>query len=237
MQTTLLITTFNRDPLLEQGLISIAKQKSGAEILVLNDGQNVFTEQISKEYGASHIHTGLTKKNLDDWRVPGFAFNIGARMAQGDILILSCAEMYHVKNCIVKLVDAVLENPQALAIPSGYDAKSSYVFGVDDYKKLPSLGTILPFLMAMRKKNYMSIGGYDEDFTGISYDDNDFVDRMIQFGCKHVKVEADCIHLYHPRVSSDHTYRPQEVYNKNLYLQRKGIVERNINKDWGVFNF
>lgn len=233
MKTSLLITTFNRDSLLIRGLESILKFKNDLEIIILNDGKDIDTSDIAKRYDVTHIHTALTKNHVDDWRVPGFALNIGARKATGEILIISCAEMYHVDNCIEQLVKAFYANPNLLAITEGRDDDGT--FDGHNWSKLRPLNTNLPFLMAVSKKNFIDIGGYDEDFTGISYEDNDFIGRMIQIGCKYLKVSAMCIHLYHERICYAPESKPKEEYNKKLYLERRGTVRRNIDKDWGSF--
>ncbi|MFX1236658.1 MAG: DUF4162 domain-containing protein, partial [Promethearchaeota archaeon] len=40
---------------------------------------------------------------------------------------------------------------------------------------LPDLNVQLPFLLAIDKVHFTAIRGYDEDFTGIAFDDNDLI--------------------------------------------------------------
>ena len=89
MKATLLITTYNRDGLLEQGLTSITRQDlTDIEVIVINDGLKGQVENICKFHRVKYLYTGTPK-----WRIPGFAINIAAKQALGEILIISCKPM------------------------------------------------------------------------------------------------------------------------------------------------
>jgi predicted glycosyltransferase involved in capsule biosynthesis len=102
------------------------------------------------------------------------------------------------------------------------------------YAQLKPLRTELPFLLAVSKASYVHMGGYDEDFTGRCYDDDDFIDRLKASAHQFVKTSAHCIHLWHERVTlqkdKDHD---RVAHNKKLYMDRRGQIMRNIKKDWG----
>jgi len=105
---------------------------------------------------------------------------------------------------------------------------------------LNNLRINLPFFMGVTKKDYVDIGGYDEDFTGLGYDDDDIVNRLQLNGCKYINCPAETIHLWHERKWSGPLNTLPEnlkqlIYlNKNLYESRKAIIKRNINKEWGL---
>lgn len=237
MGTSLLITTFNRNHLLLWGLRSIVPRED-FEIIVLNDAHdNPDTKDICDRYGAHYIWTGHRHPPGSlKWRVPGFALNIGARLAKYETLILSCAEMYHINDCVDYLSG---HGPQVLAIPCGWDDRhgrflDSLENGFEfNHEKLHILKTELPFLMAVNKGQFFDIGGYDEDFTGQSYDDDDLVDRLIANGCRIIMTEGVCIHLYHDRNVEDKRAPGRLAHNKQLYEQRKGIIQRNTDHIWG----
>ena len=81
----------------------------------------------------------------------------------------------------------------------------------------------------------MDIGGYDEDLIGYASEDNDFVDRLLLKGCKHYRVDAKIIHLYHGKRCSGvaELNNPKWVYNNKIYKERKGILIRNTGGEWG----
>lgn len=91
--------------------------------------------------------------------------------------------------------------------------------------------------MATQRQKFLDIGGYDEDFTGVCWDDNDITERLILNSGKYVTVAADVVHLFHPR----HNYRSANImkrwnHNKALYDKRRGIIFRNKNREWGVIS-
>jgi len=250
-RATVLIATFNRDELLELGLRSLARQKlDNIERIVLNDGlHSEQTKKIAEAYCAQYVHTGVRfkspedTKNKDLWRVPGFAYNIGAKIARGDVLILMCPEMWSMEDdTIERVIAPVLENPKNVGIPFGKDDDERFLNALRNdqshadmalYNQLTDLRTELPFLLAVSRQSYLDIGGYDEDFLGRSYDDDDFIDRLKASGHAFVQTDAHCIHLFHGRVKIQED-RGRFNLNRKLYQERKGQIVRNADREWGV---
>ncbi len=251
---SIIITTFQRPHLLKWGLYSLAQQAMPAdfETIVLNDGFPDETENICKQYehklNLRYIFTGQRNMNGGSrWRVPGFAINIGAKLSQGQILILACAEMFHLNDGIIQLSLPLLNDPKRLGIPIARDDQDgsflNYINthnGHFDYQAFYHnyrwLDTRLPFLTSIRRDEFFAIGGYDEDFTGIGYDDNDLMERLLNNGCYYYQTAANAIHLYHDRIFSGRENSPEAQFNGRLYYERKGQIVRNLNRDWGKHN-
>lgn len=239
MRASVLVTTFERDELLAFGLASISNQKimekDDVEIIVLNDGYNSpETEEIALLHSARYLWTGKHKHAR--WRVPGFALNIGAQQARGEWLILTCAEIFHINCCLDGLL--MTEDQRALSIPQGWDDDGRFLESLRrgeqfDYTQLKSLKVELPFLMAVHRDTFLGIGGYDEDFTGQSYDDDDLVTRLLGLGCHYRRTEERCIHLFHNRNIADKRSAGRLDHNRKLYESRKGQLHRNQNREWG----
>jgi len=248
--TSIIITTFQRPHLLKWGLYSLAKQAmpSGFETIVLNDGLHDETEAICHKYeqrlNLKYVFTG--QRNLDGnikWRVPGFAINIGAKISKGQILIISCAEMFHLNDCIAQLTFPLLSNPRLLGIPIARDDQdSSFLnnliatdgsFDHNSYYNYPGLNTSLPFLTSVSREQFFAIGGYDEDFTGIGYDDNDLMLRLTKNGCTYFQTVAETIHLYHERIWYARASSPETIFNRDLFYARQNQVVRNQDREWG----
>ncbi len=236
MRASLIIATYNRDHLLLPGLETIARQKTeGLEVLVCDENElneipcSTFV-LIGKFIGIKYLRTGISKAMSQKWRVPGFTFNIGVKQTSGDVIILSSAEMYHVDDCLEPMIKAVEKDDKALAIPRGKDARQGELAG--QYDRMQTLNTELPFLMAMHRKHFEEIGGFDEDFTGFDRDDVDLVDRLKYVGCHHVRLPCRCIHLYHPRYHKDPS-KSGLVSNMEIYRKKKGTIERNKGRLWG----
>lgn len=251
MKTSVLITTYKRPHLLKWGLDSLSRQQPDFdwEVIVLNDGLPDSTEELCKSYAdkglpVRYVFTGQRNLEGEKWRIPGYALNIGAKLSQADVIILSCAEMYHLDNhSIQKLSGPVLEDQSRLSIPKGKDDTSTFLnhlgafdgqHSVDLYEKLPNLNVRLPFVMGLSRAKFVDIGGYDEDFTGIAFDDDDIVGRLLEDGCHYREIESRVVHLWHPRGGkTGHDYTTKWVYNRDLYRARQGIVYRNLGREWG----
>jgi glycosyltransferase involved in cell wall biosynthesis len=246
---SIVIATFQRANLLEWGLFSLANQNIpfSFETIVVNDGLPDATEDICRKYREKlhlkYVFSGSRNYRALQWRVPGFAYNIGVRQSAGRVLILSCAEMFHIGDTIAQLTQAVLQDDRRLAIPVGKDdqealflsmlASAQGEYDPDLFDALPDLNVTLPFLMALDSAHFTALRGYDEDFTGIAFDDLDIVARLLAYGCTFLQTGAQTVHLYHPRLR----YQPGENldwhYNHHLYLTRRDTIVRNLNREWG----
>jgi len=256
MKVSLLLPSFKRPDLLDLGLWSISQQliSHELEIIVLNDGIKDNTENICKKYRKKlkikYIFTGQRNKEEMIWRISGFAINIGVKRATGDIIILSCAEMFHLNNSIDLAVNALIENENYIVTPE-------YILFDDNRKVLNYLTvektldlpkeikpdvtptalrqTAMPYFMAFYKKHFITIGGYDEDLTGYAADDNDLTDRLMTLGLIYYYVPSQIIHLYHSGTcdASRHDERPDWTHNFNIYKNRNKLIKRNLNREWG----
>lgn len=248
MRASIIITSFNRPELLSFGLESLDRQKlpkDEIEIIVLNDGDpydgtegvcELFEDDLNiKYYSAS---------NRKDWRIPGYAINFGVKNSNSENIFISCAEIYHMEDTVHEMLKVLDENSNVLVIPKqGKDDDGSFldklkkgkVIEQKDYGKLELLHNIhLPFFMGMKKSNFVKIGGYDEDFIGCGWDDNDIVDRLVLSGNKHVKTNSRIVHLYHPRLQfKDPIIKSKFTFNNSIYRARKRIILRNKGENWG----
>lgn len=252
-EVSIVIVSYKRPHLLKWALLSLAKQAIpfSFEVLVINDGIKDETEEVCNQYkeklNINYLFTGERNSTEETkWRVPGFALNIGAKQVTGQVMILADAEMFHLNDTITQLTQPVLDNPKLLSIPIVRDDTDSsflnYVinhegsFDPNSYDNYPALNRCLPFFMAVNRDEFISIGGYDEDFIGIGYDDNDLINRMLANGCGYYQTGGKTIHLYHPRQDIfDPTNEGHAalLYNCDLYLARKGSIVRNQNREWG----
>ena len=218
MTATMLMTSYNRIELLENTLASI-RVYSDIDILILDDANNSITEKIASKMGCRYF---CTRKINHKWRIPGYALNIGLKKIDSDIVFITSEDVKHVSNCIDPMLKVLENDPKAMARTKGKNETKPGRF-----KKLK---TEYPFLMGFRRQELIDIGGYDEDFIGIGYDDADLVDRLLLNGCHYVMCNGcEVLHQYHCRLC----HREQKD-NCRLYRQRRGTVNRNVGKDWGV---
>jgi len=262
MKISIILSSYKRPHLLRLGLSSMVRFRPNIaehEILVLNDGIPDETENVCKYYSDKlnirYIFTG--KRNLDGImkkRVSGHTLNIGIKRATGDIIILSNPEIYHLNNAVDILIHYLIHAPKSMVIPNfiyfdRIGTVTSELNALNDEQLMyPYIKTDLlvgglfgeghcamPYLMAIYRHEIMTIGGYDEDFTGYAGEDNDFVDRLKLNGVKHLRTPAMAIHLYHEGTGdgSAHWDNPAWVHNYTLLQNRRGILVRNVGREWG----
>ena len=253
MEISIIIPSFLRSELLKLNLLALSNQyiPYKFETIILNDGLQDDTHSVCEPYidklNLKYIFSG--KRNLDGkliWRTPGFAINIGVKQSFGNVIVLCCAEIFHVNNSVQLLTNVYETNrsDKIVAIPKAKDDNGRFLkhlmetggdYNIEEYNKQPPLDNVkFPFFVAMKKKEFVDIGGYDEDFIGTDFDDTDFVRRLIQNGCSYAETDAKIIHLWHPRLPMTHDRKIRYDYNKKLYSERENIIIRNVGKDWGV---
>ena len=241
---SIVIPSHKRNNLLRWNLHSLFSQElRGVEVIVLDESYEAddVCLSIAREHSCRYLHTGSTK-NGDHWRIPGFAINIAAKQAEGDSLVICCAEVYHVGKTVAPLLE--LSGAGTVVVPRriGDDKGGIITFlngglpiPTNSLRRLKALNVRLPFFMSCSREAFLSIGGYDEDFTGVCWDDNDIVDRLI-VGREFAIADIELVHLFHQR----HDYKSADIkarwdHNKAIYDSRKGTVVRNEGREWGAF--
>lgn len=255
---SILIPSFQREHLLKWVLPTLVAQKCkySFEVIVLNDGIEDGTEALCKQFentlNIRYAFTGQRNKEVLHWRIPGFAVNIGVKLALGNLILILDSEIYLVDNLLEKMIEPVLKNKKTITTPDGkWDGDATFLNylkknkGVLDahhpYQKMThKLRTELPFCMCIDKNEFINIGGYDEDFIGHSFDDSDIMDRLKLDKCNVIQIEGRVVHLYHP-LSEKNIIRDPIIgkgyeYNKKLKESRAGKIKRNENREWGVLN-
>jgi len=262
---SILITSYLRSSYLQFHFCSLISQKevdwSQHEIIVLNDGVEDTTLGVCQYFHdlglpIRYLFTGQRNRNGMQWRVPGYAWNIGIQECDSNIVVLTCAEMYHVGNTLNPIISPVLQDEKALGTPNQiYEDKGMLIGALskENNEKRPSLikrglqqsyitskspfspHQDMPFWMAIARKNLVEIGGFDEDFIGVACEDSDLMNRLLAFGCYYRKVEATVIHLNHgTRNPKDIFADPRYKYNHKLMDSRKNQITRNVGRKWGT---
>ena len=223
MKISVLLTTNNREENCILCLNKLLEQKTNEiQIILLNDWHietNTLKNYCNK-VNIDYIHTGVQKKSEYLWRVPGFALNIGVKKSLADYIIIGNAEVMHTDNsCISKMYSNKdkISTPRVLA-----------QLEKNNFSTLRNYKNHLPFMWGLPKKTFLDIGGYDEDFTGIAFEDNDISDRL-RSQLEFCTIASEIIHLWNEAPGAG----PRWEYNKALYETRKGIIVRNIGKEWG----
>lgn len=260
MKASILLTTYKHTDILEANLSSIAKQnlpKEEFEVILLdefinNEETKFLVNRLKEKLNIKYYNTGSKKTDHNTWRIPGFAINYAVKnlISDSKYLIIGGADIYHFDNTVKSIVNALDNDSMSLAITNGFIDNDSFltknilnntkkIFDVNSFlrfKGVEKLNTELPFFMGMLKNNFLKINGFDEDFIGIAFDDNDLIDRLKSIGCKIKYTDSNILHMYHKKeYAKNNEFNTMLEYNARLYKQRSNNPIRN-NYGWGDNN-
>jgi len=228
-KVSVIVPTYNRDELLQHGLKSLRSQSLDAEIIVVDDGGShpSTTRKHCETYGARYI-----RLESPDRRVPSVPINAGVRAATGDIIVLTCPEIYHLQpDTLSLLVEPLYINDTIHTTCKGWDDSGAVLTAVRNgetvsaqiYKNMGVLQTDFPFFLALHKKHFEAIGGYDEGYLGWGFEDYDFITRIQAHGLHKKVTGAEIIHLSHERFNDAELLK----LNTDRFNAMKGTIVRN----------
>lgn len=266
VKISIVMAAYDRPHLLRYGLTSLHKEAKeiGAEIVVVNDFKdNDGTREVCEEFpdlNIKYFFSGTRNINRISPmpRNPCVPNNIAFKKSTGDIIFLTCPEIFHfMDESIRPFIDVLLVRKNVMAIPNGLymdeDAKMIEYFKTKGTEKQPAyefcsynirqhLDLVeMPFFMGIWREHFEEIGGYDEDFElGYAGEDNDLVNRFKLKGLTYAKLDIPMCHLWHGRNGGSLEMRlvPKDLkkrWNRNILLlnSRKNTLVRNKHKAWG----
>lgn len=175
---------------------------------------------------------------------PAPLFNMAAAAAEGDYLIITNPECYHVSNVLGWYDKVFTHDPDGYAVAACDNVKG--VGRVNKYQ--PVLGAIKAtfqhstqhnvmyhYCSAMSRDSWHDLGGFDERFgAGYACEDDDFRDR-IWCGGWTVYLDDTVRVLHQEHTKYRRTPEIQERYRKNLALLRAGEQQRGYHHDVNAF--
>ena len=222
MKYSILMPYYNRANQLHNTLVSFTRYKrTDYEIIIIEDKKNT-------EHGRRELRDVIFKfKSVfifkgDDKPNPSTAFNTGAAVACGKMLIITNPECFHDTD-ILSMLDK--EDPNAYLIcscksivnvfPKRISKSDELTYSFEKwYQHSKHNPRDFHFCTAISKDNYFKVGGFDERYSnGVAYDDIAFRDSVKAAGIKFIHLDyAITLHQYHPRERS---------------LERTALIQRN----------
>jgi GT2 family glycosyltransferase len=165
---------------------------------------------------------------------PARKFNMGvADLVNCEYIVITNPECMHLTDVLAGFDDEFEKNKDAYVICGCQSAKSNdeYTTSLDTftydmhkwYQHSEHNNRRLHFCTAIRRFNYMTIGGFDERFCeGLGYDDDDFRDTVTHAGFAPVlRDDLLVLHCYHARTHQRlPDYRKLVERNKTLYSEK-----------------
>ena len=232
---SIVITTYNRNSQLFQTLASIRRQGFDGEVIVVDNGDlsigHPSAQLVCEAHGARRI--ALHRPPSTAFRNPAYPNNVGIRAASGEVVILQNAECRHVDpDTISKLVAAVTSTNAVFAHVVALNLDGSILM---DYCS-PANPRPYFFCGAIRREHLVRLRGFDEDYDGAGFEDDDLADRLGASGIEFVFSDILVHHQWHAPAG---TYADapvmHEIYQQKLAAMLRGElgVVRNLGRDWG----
>lgn len=217
---SLLLPYWNRQDAADKALALIEEQYSDLdlEVIVIDDGSPVPFVSPKTSLNLRVIRLELKGEP----KSPCLCWNIGAREAKGDIIVLSCIEVLHEKPVLGAMLAELKE-------PNDYVLAATYCPDTDEWhchstKVNPSAfpipsGTGRAFCGMLFKSHYWAAGGWDEDYReGAGYEDVDWIYRLRKVGTT-FKIRDDLV-VIHPKKGATLDWGAAK-FERNLKLLHK----------------
>jgi len=199
---SVIVPVFNGAASLTRCLQSLAQsQYAPAECIVVDDGSTDDSAAVAEQFGAVVISTGGPFG-------PAKARNLGARKAQGDILLFIDADVAVETHALGRIVERFNSDPALDGLIGSYDDSPADPRFVSQFKNLMHAfvhqsGNRQAFSFwcgcgAVKRDVFLEHGGLDEAYQRPSIEDIEFGFRMMNAGrklvldpqvrCKHLKM-------------------------------------------------
>lgn len=231
MKCSIVLTTINKPEYLGLTLTRIIQQITSfdLEIIVVNDGCDEKTIEVCKSFawaGVTTLYTHNTK-----YRNPSIARNVGYRFATGEVIVSTCDDILQLyTDTLERLVTRLQPGTFRLAKTENwlYDGETPIRY-LADYCSTDKRPVPYFFLGALYRSDLYAVGGNDEEFVEVCYDDNWFADCLIK-GLGLTKVIDDdivCHHRSHLHPKNSHV---NEKVSHDLYISK--VREANRTGIW-----
>lgn len=255
MTTCLLITVFNRAPLLRLSLERLTHLTLPDEVLIVDDGSTDECEAMVKSF-EGRLPARYIYNHNPYWSICSFARNIGIKNTDKDIIITSEPEILFVTDVVAQIKKDMEENPkQLISAGTVYHAQQNCIVHegftidaqgslkdsiVEDYQTEPrsyhpsgfckTVNMQATFIGAYKREWLLELGGWDEDFPGCwGFDDIELCTRLrINSINQFIDKDIEVVHQWHPHPPGD--IWSKDAHENDLYFQSKqlNIAEQDI---------
>lgn len=213
MKISLLLPYWDRQEAANRALESLKQYADlDLEIIVVDDGSPVpFVAPPGIDVKVIRLQEKSEPKS------PVVPWNIAAKVASGDILVLSCIEVIHEQPILEELVRNVGKDDYVMAAAWCPEEGAWHTHSTVAVPDCPP-GSGLGFCAALTPELYWRAGGFDEGYRdGAGYEDRDWIRRLHAVGAK-FQIRDD-LRVIHPK-SGARIIWGAEKFDRNLTLYR-----------------
>jgi len=201
-EISVIIPAYNAEKTIGKCLKSLKNQnvKKGYEIIVVDDGSIDRTKQVVKKFRNILL---LEQKH----KGPAAARNLGAKNANGKILLFTDADCFAKKDWIKEMIKP-FENKEIIGVQGAYGTKQKSIFArfaqfeieerYDRMRKNDYIDFIGSYSAGYKKDIFLKSGGFDESFPMASGEDPALSFKLSELGYKMVFNPKAVVYHKHP---------------------------------------
>lgn len=227
MTTTLLITTFNRTPLLQVSLERLCSLTLPDDVLIVDDGGSDGCRELCDEF-AGRLPIRYIYNHNPGEAICSHARNVGIRNTDLDIIVTSEPEAIFETDVIGQMLR--LHARESEHVISAGTIHHRQPNGTEE----TIVGWVAPFVALYVRSWLFDIGGWDEGFESVwGWEDVDLLSRLRALGHGQViSPEIQVTHQWHPPRHCDQGPNEGRFLAKDLQNSTEHIVA-NQGRDWG----
>jgi glycosyltransferase involved in cell wall biosynthesis len=223
MQTSMVISTFNRAHLLQHNLRRLAALTLPDEILVIDDGGEDNTEEVCA-MAPLHLPIRYIYTHNPGSSICSHARNIGIKEASYDWIITAEPELCFRTDVVAQFEKLQPEHRSEIIsagrvwfAPDGWQPEGDIS---PPQGSGEAVGWVAPYAALWKKEWLEELGGWDEGFPGNwGWDDIDLLTRLrINGHGQYIAQEIEAIHLYHG-LGGDHNSQNERYFRSKSFSQ------------------
>lgn len=250
MNTSLIISTYNRGHLLQVSLDRLTQLTLPDEILVIDDGGTDSTERICDSF-KDRLPIRYIYTHNPGPSICSHARNVGVRQAHYEWLITSEPELFWLTDVVAQFKEHHKEYPKEVIssgkvwfLPEGHNPSNDVVGLQQAGDYIPpngakeAIGWVAPYTALWKKEWIESVGGWDEQFPGYwGWDDIDLLTRLRLTGInQYIDLEVMALHQFHgyggDKDFVNEKYFRTKSFSQGDETQLQDLVA-NKNIEWG----
>ncbi len=225
---SIIIPCYNCEKTISNTLNSLLEQKTKKqfEIICVDDGSIDNTKKEIQKIKSKKVGYFYQKN-----KGPAKARNIGAKKAKGEIILFIDSDCVAEKNWLEEMIKP-FDDKKVVAVQGAYKTKQKELTArfsqieieerYEKMKKSKSIDWVGSYSAAYNKKEYFSVGGFDESFPIASGEDPELSYKLHEKGGRIVFNPRAIVYHFHPKKLSKYLkikffrafYRPR-MYSKH----------------------